>query len=156
MAAGLSEQGQQFKVKHSSRSLTRISDARSALAIVHTVAEDFAAQVAALCRKEVTDREFERLVREEFAPLPKEDGKTSRGRTIAENKQQALLRLWRHDERVAPWRSTAYGVYQAVSTYQQHEATTRGAVRAERNMLNAIEGKTQVSDTAVLKVLAGV
>jgi len=46
-----------------------------------------------------------------------------------------------HDPRVAPWSGTAHGVLQAVSTYDQHQATVRGSSRAERNNLKTITGE---------------
>ena len=42
MAAGLREAGPQFKVKSTRNSMGRLSDAREALGIVHTIADDFA------------------------------------------------------------------------------------------------------------------
>ena len=42
----LGEQGQQFKVKHTKNSGYKIRDAREALSIVHSMADDFAAEVA--------------------------------------------------------------------------------------------------------------
>ncbi|MFE2538991.1 DUF932 domain-containing protein [Actinacidiphila glaucinigra] len=154
MNAGLAEFGQQFKVKHSSRSLSRITDARNALAIVHTVGEVFSKAVAELCAQQLTDREFEKLVSTVLAPV--EDNDSSRAKTIARNKQGDLLRLWRHDERVTPWRGTRFGAYQAVNTWQQHEGTIRGANRAERNMGHTITGKWETADDETLKLLAAV
>jgi hypothetical protein len=70
---------------------------------------------------------------------------------IAERKRQALGRLWNHDARVSPWRGTAWGVVQAVNTYVHHEQTVRGAARAERNMLRAVDGGIDQLDTATLR-----
>ena len=50
MSAALSESGQRIKVRHSRHSRLRLGEARQALAIVHTIADDFAAQVAELAR----------------------------------------------------------------------------------------------------------
>ncbi len=41
---------------------------------------------------------------------------------MAENRREVLQRLYRHDERVAPWAGTAWGVVQAVNTMTHHEA----------------------------------
>jgi len=54
----LSESGQEVKVKHSRNSGLQLAPARQALAMVHTLAEDFAAQVARLCRVEVTPSQW--------------------------------------------------------------------------------------------------
>jgi hypothetical protein len=50
--------------------------------------------------------------------------------------------MYRHDDRVSPWADTAYGVLQAINTYEHHEGTVRGADRSERNMLRAVYGRT--------------
>jgi hypothetical protein len=69
-------------------------------------------------------------------PVPQEQG---RGRTLAESKRDTPDRLWRSDERVFPWRGTAFGVLQAVNTYSHHHQAARGS-RVQRNMLKAVTG----------------
>lgn len=59
---------------------------------------------------------------------------------MADRKRDGLQRLYRHDQRVAPWAGTAHGVLQAVNTYEHHEGTVRGATRAERNTLRTVTG----------------
>lgn len=154
MRAGMSEEGQQYKVKSTKNSMTRYADAREALMIIHTVADDFAQEVKALCEQEVTDKAFEAIV-DAYAPLPevKEGKGGARGLTLAENKREALWRLWRHDERVSPWNGTAYGVWQAMNTYRHHEGIVRSASRAERNMMNAVDGSTTKADTDDMQVI---
>jgi phage/plasmid-like protein (TIGR03299 family) len=137
MRAALGEKGQQFKVKHSRNSLNRVSEVREALNIVHTMADDFAAQVAELCEWVVTDDEFVKII-EQLAP--KTEDMAAAAKTRAENKQHALWQLWRTDERVQPWAGSAFGVVQAVNTYEHHVANVRGADRVERNMEKAVRG----------------
>jgi phage/plasmid-like protein (TIGR03299 family) len=138
----LSEKGQQVKVKHSRYSHMRIAEARDALALIHTLADDFAAEIAQLCATEVSTRQWARFL--ELA-VPITDAKTGvpligRSKTMAETKRDALNRLYRNDTRVAPWAGTAHGVLQAINTYEHHEAIVRGTERAERNMLKTITG----------------
>ncbi|MFE6611993.1 DUF932 domain-containing protein [Amycolatopsis sp. NPDC057786] len=156
MAAGLREYGQQFKVKHSKNGKFRIVEARDALAMVHTVAEEFAAEVKALCETTVTDQAW-RAFLDAHTPVPEEKG---RARTTATNERAALTRLWNSDNRVSPWRGTAWGVVQAINTYTHHEAIVRNASRAERNMSRAVDGKADALDqetvTTLGKVLASV
>ena len=64
-----------------------------------------------------------------------------------------LNRLYRHDERVAPWAGTAQGVVKAVNTYEHHEGTVRGATRPERNMLRAVTGDFGRLDRTTLHTL---
>ena len=149
MSAALAEPGQRVKVRHSRYSKLRLGEARQALAIVHMIADDFAADVARLTATTVTDRQWATFL-DAHAPVPAEPG---RSRTIAERKRATLGRLWNHDARVSPWRGTAWGVVQAVNTYVHHEQTVRGAERAERNMLRAVDGGVDQLDTATLATL---
>lgn len=153
MAAGLAERGQQARVKHSRHSRLRLAQARDALAVVHTIADDFAAEVAELCRTTVTDRQWRAFL---DAHAPVEPGATGRSRTIAENKRETLARMWDHDSRVSPWRNTAWGVVQAVNTYTHHEGVVRGASRPERNMLRAVTGEIDQLDAGTAAALGKV
>lgn len=152
LAAGLGEHGQQFKVKHSRYSKFRITEAREALAVIHTAADDFAAEVTALCDTTVTDRTWSAFL-DAHKPLPEQPG---RARTLAERQREALTRLWNTDERVAPWRNTAYGVLAAVNTYTHHESTVRGTSRPERNITRAITGGIDALDHDTLATLSTV
>lgn len=151
LGVALSEKGQTVKIKHSRNSLDKIADVRETLAIVHTVADDFARQVAELTSQKITDDQFEQIV-DHFDPLPKPgESKTTRAITLAEKKRDTLWRLWVNDERVNPWRNTAFGVTQAYNTYAHHESNVRGMSRPERNMLKAIDGTTEKADAEVLE-----
>ncbi len=155
MSAALNEgtrHGQRMKVKHSSRSLGRLTEARQALGIVHTIAEDFARQVAELTAVKVSAGDWSRFL-ESLVPLPHEPG---RSRTMAENKREVLQRLYRHDHRVAPWAGTAWGVVQAVNTMTHHEGIVRGASRAERNAQRAVTGGADKLDRDTLERLGSV
>lgn len=153
MAVALGENGQAFKVRHSRNSRVRLSNARDALNIVHTVADDFMQEVKELCDQELTDLQFEELI-DKITPLPEiKEGSSTRGLTLAENKRDTLWRMWRKDERVAPWSGTVFGAWQALNTYAHHESNVRGMERAERNMLNAVTGKTESADADNLGVI---
>ncbi|MCP2341153.1 DUF932 domain-containing protein [Actinomadura rupiterrae] len=149
MAVGLAEHGQHIKIKHSRYSPLRLAEARQALNIVYQTADEFTAQVAALCAAEVSEPEWRRFL-DAHVPLPDAQGAA---RTLAGRKRDTLNQLWARDARVAPWRGTAYGVVQAVNTYTHHQQRVRGAVRAERNALRAITGGVDELDTATLHTL---
>lgn len=157
MAAGLGEVGQVLKIKHSRYSKLRIDEARDALAMVHQVAEDFQAEVEALCAVTVTDKQWSRFL-DAQAPLidPKTKAdKVGRARTMAENERESLTQLWNNDVRVSPWRNTAWGAVQAVNTFTHHVQTVRNVPRPERNMSNAVTGKTDTMDRETFaKVMA--
>lgn len=154
MAAGLAENGQQIKIRHSKYSKLKLTDARSALNIVHTIADDFAAEVAALCATTVTDRAWSMFL-DAHAPIAESDGtpKTGKGYTLADNMRQTLTKLWNNDNRVSPWRNTAYGVLQAVNTYTHHEGIVRGKSREERNWQRTVEGGAEALDSATIRTL---
>lgn len=150
MAIALGEHGgQQLRVRHSSKSLGRLQEARDALGVVYAAADDFAAQVAELTATPVSIKQWEQIVQHEV-PLP--DPKKAPGpHRTAQDKRTLLWDLYRFDERVAPWTGTAFGALQAFNTYGQHESKiNKGTIRAERNMLRAIEGKQAKYDAAVL------
>ncbi|MEO3810737.1 DUF932 domain-containing protein [Sphaerisporangium sp. B11E5] len=149
MAAGLAERGQQVKIKHSKHSKLRLAEARDALNIVHQVADDFAEQVRRLCQTPVTNRQWQAVLNE-LAPLPEDRG---RAWTLADNKRQTLTQLWHHDNRVAPWSGTGWGVLQAVNTYTHQGQTVRGTCRAERNLLRAVTGGIEDLDRDTLTLL---
>jgi phage/plasmid-like protein (TIGR03299 family) len=150
MAAGLRETGPVFKVKSTKNSLGRLTDARDALQIVHSIADDFAAEVAGLCSTKISDHDWERIV-DKLAPLPKESDEPygTRAVTMAEKKRDALWGLWRDDPRVSPWRGSAFGAWQAFNTYRHHEGV--GGAKPERNMLRAVDGRTEKEDRETMR-----
>lgn len=150
----LAEKGQTYKVKHTRYSMARLSDARDALAMVHTLAHDFAEEVRQLCATPVQDASWRRFL-DAYVPCTDERGLQLSGKalTIADKKRDALERLYASDQRVTPWAGTAHGVIQAVNTYEHHEGTIRGATRAERNMIRTITGDFGRTDRAALAVL---
>lgn len=137
----LKGEGESYKVKHSKYSKARLAEAREALAMVHTTAEDFMAEIAQLCRTEVTPVQWARFL-DLHVPGVDKKGELLKGRslTMADNKRDGLKRLWNHDLRVSPWAGTAHGVLQAVNTYEHHEGIVRGATRQERNQLRTVTG----------------
>lgn len=156
LGAALKESGPVLKVKHSAKSMGKIQDAREALGIVYTTADDFMDEVQSLCNTKMTDNQFEQLV-DQIAPMPHpKDVKTTRGLTLAENKREELWSLWTTDDRVTPWNGSAFGAYQALNTYRHHVANIRGMERAERNMLNAVSGKTEAEDAEELKKILSI
>lgn len=166
LAAGLSEGGQVFRLKHSRYSGMRIGEAREALAIVHTISEEFAKEVARLTSWKVETREWNALL-DAVVPVPEipagkklEDlpAGAKRSLTMAQTKQDDLRLLWKADPRVAPWKGTAFGVLQAFNTWSHHvqKGVTSQGARAQRNMVRAITGETANADDEVLTVLAAI
>jgi len=153
----LAEVGQEVKVRHSRNSHAQLAPARQALAMVHTLGDEFAAEVAQLCATTVTRGQWQRFL---DVQVPQVDamGQPLAGRalTLANIKRDTLAGLYRNDPRVAPWSGTAHGGLQAVSTYDQHQATVRGGSRAERNSLKTITGDFGRLDRSTWKTLTAV
>jgi len=149
----LSERGQEVKVKHSRNSHAQLGPARQTLAMVHTLADDFAQEVARLCQMEVTQSQWKAFL---DAHIPRHDNDgtalTGRSLTTADRKRDTLAGLYRADPRVSPWAGTAHGVLQAVNTYEHHEGVVRGE-RAERNGLKTITGDFGRLDRTTWKTL---
>ena len=145
-------------MKHSRNSHARLAPARAALAMVHTIADEFAREVAQLCATPVRDQQWERFLDRYVSRNDAGTGELLAGRalTMADHKREALNRLYRYDERVAPWSGTAHGVVQAVNTYAYHEGIIRGAQRSERNMLRTLQGAFGKLDRTTLSTLTRV
>ncbi len=152
LASALGGAGEVFRVKHSRYSAMRLQDARDALGIVHTMADDFAQQVEALCATTVTDKQWSQFL-DSLVPIPEDEGSA---RTRAENKRGQLNNLWRNDPRVSPWQGSAFGVLQAVNTYEHHLAQVRRVERGERNRLRAIRGEFDALDATTMQQLEAV
>ena len=151
--AALSEQGQTYRVKHTKHSTAKIHDAREALGIVFNSSDDFAAEVKALCEVTVTDKEWDKFLHS-LVPM-KADSALSV--TVAGNKRDKLTALYRNDPRCAPWTNTAFGVLQAVNTYNLHETQVRkGNSRIEKIMENTISGAIDKEDNDAAKRLAAI
>jgi phage/plasmid-like protein (TIGR03299 family) len=148
--AALGEKGQVYRVKHTKYSQAKEADARVALEMVHDIADEYASEVKELCATTVTDRQWFRFL-DTFIVTSSAD--SQRAKTTAQNKRDALNAMYKSDARAADWQGTAFGVVQAVDTWFQHVASIRGAMRAERNMLNVISGKTAETDREALAVL---
>ncbi|MGW4240958.1 DUF932 domain-containing protein [Nocardia sp. NPDC004722] len=143
--------GLRTKIKHSKNSKLKVTEARDALKLIVESADDFAAEIRELCQIPVSTSQFNNFLGE-WAPMPEKEGA---GKTRVVNKREKLTELYRHDNRVEPWAGTAFGVLQAVNTYNHHFASIGNSkvTRADRNMANAIEGDTAKKDAIAHKDL---
>lgn len=162
-AAAMSERGRRYTSKHSKRATIDIDGAREALGILVEGGNAFEAECMALTRKKVSAQKFGAFV-EAWAPLPT-DMKNTRGTTVAEKKRATLTELYKSDERVTPWRGTAFGIVQAVNTYGQHYAAVRngaddekgkGAIRYARSVLGAADGTLAQQGADTRRIMASV
>lgn len=160
MAIAASEKGQKIKYKHTKYSPLKIADAREALNIVHAEADAFAAEVAELTAQSVSDQEWQKFL-DAYVPIDSDASK--RGATLAQNKIGELNRLYKHDDRVAPWNGTGWGVMQAVNTYEQHYSIAKNLgdgnkaqARFDRSLLAATDGSLNKQAETVRSILADV
>lgn len=150
LSAALSEKTNRIKIKHSRNSIGRLGEVRDALGIIYQTADDFAAEVKELCEIKVTDADWAKFLDAHCGELPADKG---RARTNNENHRERLASLYRNDLRVAPWAGTAFGVVQAVNTFEHHVKTVKGAERAERNMTKMVTGEFDKLDQSTMAQL---
>lgn len=144
--------GQRITFRATGNSDLKLVEAREALGIVYTAADDFARQVAELTSVHFSDYAFDRLLASEF---PHPEDPTSRGGKVAyarsERRRTFMRDFYRYDVRVAPWTGTAFGAWQAFNTFDQHERTVRGTNRVERNQLQVVKGQQDRADAQILE-----
>ena len=152
-AAALRETSEELRVKHTSGSLLRLSDAQQALKIVHQVGDDFAAEIKELMAINVSDKHFDRFLN---VLVPSRDDDSRQLQTRADNTKHTLRQMWQTDIRCAPFRNTGFGVVQTVNTWRQHVKPTRnGRSIIERTMMDTLTGITESSDRKVVDALIG-
>jgi phage/plasmid-like protein (TIGR03299 family) len=150
----LQEEGQEFKVAHTRNSQLRLGEAREALQIIFSQRDEFTAQVDKLCAEQVSERQWEKVL-DALVPYPEDEDK-KRAANKAEKKRSELAHLWSHDERVEPWKGTAYGVLQAFNTWNHHFKTVKKVSRYQRNYDNVISGDIRTADLKVADVLGAI
>jgi phage/plasmid-like protein (TIGR03299 family) len=155
--------GQGVAFKHTSRSQSRLGTFRGVMTAIMQGESDFKEVLEKLLAEEVPDRRFRNFL-EAFVPIADDD--TPAKRTRSERKRQDITQLYRSDPRVQSWKGTAFGVVQAVNTYEQHLSQLRNGtgielsdtdLRAMRNYSQRLApAKGETSDEATMRVLAGV
>lgn len=149
--AGLGEDGNQFKARHSKNSNMKIQSIREALDIVFTMSEDIVGEIERLSNITVTDAEWEAIL-SRIVPVGEEGKVAQSAISKMQNKQDRLRAMYKTDPMVAPWTGTALGVLQAFNTYGHH-VVGDNKTRSQRNAMNALNGKIEQSDANVLSVI---
>lgn len=149
MAMAMSEDSAKAKIRHSKYSHLRTNEIRDTLQIIHTMTDEFTSQVERLTNTAVSEGDWNMFL-ESLVPVANlEEG---RALTMATNKRAELQTLYDHDDRVSPWKDTAYGVLQAVNTHAHHIAGS-DKNRIARNTERAITGKVSELDRGTLATL---
>lgn len=147
------EAGSVYRRKHTKNSTFSLLSAADAFGTLETVAEQVTADIEKLLSVDVSDVHWSQFV-EAHAPIATDASK--RSITMAESKREALTGLWRTDMRVAPWAGTAWGVVQAVNTYNEHFAIVRNVDPFERKMTRAVKDMIAKDDADTLVTLGGI
>lgn len=156
LSAALAQKTLRIKKKHTRNSLNEDTylEIREALQLSITETnEAFKTQVDRLTAERVTDTEWDKFLTQHFGAVPEAEG---RGRTISLNRNDRLNTLWYSDDRVSPWRNTAFGVVQAVNTFTHHMVTPKGGSRSDTNALRAVNGGVDKLDADTIESLNAV
>jgi phage/plasmid-like protein (TIGR03299 family) len=152
------EQGSRISYRHTKGSVARIKDVAEATGLILSQAAAFDEEVRNLLSWQVKPALFSRFL-DEMIPEKGKDGMllTGAALTRVEKKRETMAGMWNGDPRVSPWNGTALGILQLSNTWQHHNTgiTKATAHRVERNMLNAISGKTEDTDMVALGILNG-
>lgn len=141
----------QVKRKHSSKSLGSIPQIRDALEIMYTSADEIGQGILELTETKVSDAQWDAFLDAHLGKRPEDSNKASL--TKYDNRRDAMQSLYDNDMRVAPWNGTAFGVLQAVSTFEHHLKGVNGMDRPQRNMEKMVEGEFAKLDQLVLNEL---
>jgi phage/plasmid-like protein (TIGR03299 family) len=150
--------GGTLKIKHSAKSMGRLTDARAALSLVHQAGDTAVSWFNELADVDITDEQF-RQITKRLHPVPDPvmaKGKVTNIRSInnAEERQSELLQMYTRDPRAAGWNGTLAGAYHAVSTHQQH-MVSRDDVAIRRIMVGTLSGAYDKAEDQFWSVVEG-
>jgi phage/plasmid-like protein (TIGR03299 family) len=147
LSAALSAAGDSMvKYAHRKGVEFRAQDVRDRLNILAGTTDVINAELEALLGITVSDAQWEKFVAATIGKdRPFEAG---RGQTNWDAQHDGLTALYRNSPMVAPWAGTGFGALQAVNTWRHHEQTVKNVAggRAERNLLNRIDGTNDKQD----------
>jgi phage/plasmid-like protein (TIGR03299 family) len=162
LTLALSTAKRTFKVRHTSSLSGRLSEARTALGVVFNYMAEFEETADQLLNTSFTDAQFEEFLAS-LIVMPEDEG---RGKTIATNTHDAIRSIAYNNLRVEdgnrnvqvnlpdmePIKNTKWWALNAVSTYNQHFATSKKTKRtsAEENRFKRVmgDGNTNITDKA--------
>lgn len=154
-------QGLASRIRHSSRSGSRLSIHRDVMSRIMAGENDFREELERQLKVDVDEQQFTRFLNS-FVPIDDDD--IPRKKTRSQRKRQEITQLYRNDPRVAAWHGTEFGVVQAVNTWEQHMSGLRNTtgyemddtnLRAMRNYAQAMLGN-RGTDMSTVKVLESV
>lgn len=155
MGIFFSEAGSAYKIRHTKNNTFKVATARDILGMLFEVQSAVDAEIREMTERTITDSQWSQFLGA-HVPIAEDAGKKTV--TIAEGKREELRALWSSDPRVEPWRGTAWGVLQAVSTHAQHVRgrVHQGTTRTERNYLDFLDGKSSEVERVAMETLSKV
>lgn len=144
--------GDQVKFKRSRFSEERMGNLESQLFIQAESTTNF---VRDLSQVPVLRSQFLKVLDVEV-PLPEADKASKAAVTRAENTRELLVDMYTNSPMVAPWKDTAFGVFQLFNTYRNREKTVRNSNRVDRVFESVLRGDTADADAGVLRTLGSV
>lgn len=139
-----------WAARHTSSLTGRTDDARRALQLVWKVSDTFRAEVEALTTQAISGRQVGEVL---TAMWPDDPAATDRTRDSASRRRAAIRRMYQSDPRVAGWHGTAYGLVQAVSTWELWDAPRRGK-RGEQVLAELFAGTKTRADAVAERLTA--
>lgn len=131
------------KVRHTRWSNNKLEDL-DVQACLATIADAMGGLIDKFIDVPMSDSQFERFV-EKVAPYPavKEGEELSKAaKTRADNIRQDIWRIYRKEDRTGGFQRTAWGAFQSVNTYTQHERAARGQTNEARRWNEYATGKS--------------
>lgn len=124
----IKDQVSMVSIRHTSKSTINVEQIRKRLGLLYKFSHAFEAEVQKLIRTEMTNTEFNDLIREVW---PLEDDATKRTLNAAERRTHELNRLWsaKTQENV---RGSRYAAFQSVVEYVDHYGSKNPDIRATR------------------------
>lgn len=136
--------GSSFAVKHTSKSLGRIMEARTALGLVYKGIDEFNTFLDAMTQVDITNQEFEAIVNG-LVVMPdvkvndKGEQSNKAAFTICDKKRDTLRTMYRADHRCKQFNGTLFGAFQTWSTWNQWERPTGDNLEA--SIMGTVTGK---------------
>lgn len=141
-----------LRFKHTKNSMDKMALARETLEIVFEHQDETDQAIERLMNTTISDGQFWELVNTAFPKKP--EGEVSKaGATKLDAVHGKFGTLWHFDNRVTPWKGTAWGAMMAFNTYRQWESPLRGVDRPERNMLSVLNGDAAKADDATVEMI---
>lgn len=155
--------GQNLAFRHTKNSDNKLGTYREVTTALLQGQTDFSKILESLLSEKVSDTQFGKVL-DALVPQHAEDAPAKR--TRSQRKRQEITELYRRDPRVTEWTGTAFGVVQAVNTWNQHMSQLRNGsgiemtdtdLRAMRNYSDRMKfQKGQSEDEKTVSILKNV